>query len=383
MMRFRTLASATIAALMVSTSLVQAAEFKIGVAMGLTGAAAPAAEIQVKGMQAAIAVVNARGGIGGMPAKLVICDTQTVEQQAVLCARRLLFDDQVNLLLGTGNTPQTLAILPTVEQAGVPTFAVAGGTVTFRPLKKWVFKAVATNDDLVRGALQYAKAKGYKTLANIRDSGATGSDVAAVLKVAAEEFGLEVVAEETYAPTDTDMTAQLTRIRAANPDVIINMASTSAPGAIIAKKIVQLGMKQPIMVSTILQSPSYIQLAGPEAAAQTAFVGYKATVADESSSALGANFAAFKSELAKADPEAKIVGLTLTGVDGILLAQAAAKDLGEKALDPVELLRGLESLKAVPGMQGEWTFSADNHETSLLTGMTVLKHSDGNWVEAE
>src|ERR1700684_2623114 len=85
----------------------QADDFKIGTILALTGGAADIGKYLVEGAKAAVALVNKTGGIGGMHVEMTVCDTQTVEQQAVLCARRLLFDEKVDLLLGAGTTPQT------------------------------------------------------------------------------------------------------------------------------------------------------------------------------------------------------------------------------------------------------------------------------------
>lgn len=115
----------------------KAADFKIGTILPLTGPGADIGRVLVEGAKATVVMVNKTGGIGGMHVEMIVCDTQSVEQQAVLCARRLAGEDKVSVLLGAGTTPQTLAILPTVESAQVPLFAIAGGVVNYRPFKKW------------------------------------------------------------------------------------------------------------------------------------------------------------------------------------------------------------------------------------------------------
>ncbi len=319
-----------------------AADFKIGTILALTGPAADIGKYLVEGAKAAVALANARGGIGGMHVVMTVCDTQTVEQQAVLCARRLLFDEKVDLLLGAGTTPQTQAILPTVAQAGVPTFALAGATINFRPLKKWVFKALATNEDQIPAALAFLKGKGMKTIADIRDNGPFGADVAANLKTAADAAGMKIIDEELYTQTDTDMTAQVTHVRADNPDVIFDMSSNPPPGAIIAKKIAQLGMTQPIVGGVNLQTQAFAELAG-EGSKNYLYIGYKAAAFGAAGNdPLAANLKAFRTEFAKIDPGVEVVGLSVTCADSILVTQAAAKSLGAKALDHEALLHALE-----------------------------------------
>lgn len=362
---------------------VHAADFKVGTVLALTGGAADIGKYLIEGDKAAVALVNATGGIGGMQVELDVCDTQTVEQQAVLCARKLLFDDKVDMLMGAGTTPQTQAILPTVAQAGVPTFALAGATANFRPLKKWVFKMLATNEDQIPAALGYFKAKGDKTIADIRDNGPFGADIADNLKKAAAAAGMTIVDEELYTQTDTDFTAQVTHVRERNPDVIFDMSSNPPPGALIAKKIYELGMKQPIVVGVNLQTKAVVDLAGP-AAAQILYIGYKASAAEAAGDdPLAANLRAFRAQFQKTDPGGEVNGLSITCADPLLVTQAAAKGLGAKALDHEALLHALEGVKDVPGIQGYWTYSPTSHESSLESGIELLRFQQGEWVAAK
>ena len=101
--------------------------------MSLTGPNAVIGKITLAGAQAGIEMINSTGGIGGMKAVLVICDVQSVEQQAVICARKLALQDKVSIVLGTGSTPQTLAIIPTLDAAGVPLFSIASGFEHLQP----------------------------------------------------------------------------------------------------------------------------------------------------------------------------------------------------------------------------------------------------------
>lgn len=377
-----TMRLAAVALAVLPLAVAQGADFKIGAILPLTGPGADIGRFLVEGAKAVVVLANERGGIGGMHVDLIVCDTQSAEQQAVLCMRKLAYEDKVDLVLGAGTTPQTQAILPTIAQAGIPTFAIAGGTLNFRPLKKWVFKALPTNEDQIPVALEYLKAKGAKRIAVIRDNGPFGSDVAANLKPAVAKMGMTLVADELYAPTDTDMSAQVTRIREAKPDAIFDMSSNPPPGAIIAKKIYQLGMKQPIIVGPNLQTKAFADLSG-QAAAQEIFIGLKATVAPESGNdPLAANFKAFAAAFRKVDPKAEVVALSATCADAVILTQDVGKKIGAKVLNHAALLKGLESLHHVPGIQGYWTFSPTSHETSLASGIALIKYDNGHWVPA-
>ena len=370
-----------LAALLLVLPLVgaRAEDFKVGTILPLTGPGADIGRFLLQGAKAGVVMANARGGIGGMNVVLVQCDTQSNEQQAVLCARRHA-SEKVNLLLGAGTTPQTLAILPTVEAAQIPLFAIAGGTVNFRPLKKWVFKALATIDDQMPVALEFLRPKGVKRLASIRDNGPFGKDVSETLIATAPKFGMEIIAEEVYSPTDTDMSAQVTRVRAARPDAIFDWSSNPPPGAMVAKKIVQLGITVPIVVGQNLQTKIFAELSG-DAADQILYLGSKASIADvPDSDPLAQNLKDFRAAFKKVEPDAEVVALTTVCADPILVTQAAAKSLGAKALDGNALRDALETVKNVPALQGIWTFTPTSHESVMKEGTALMKYAKGSWV---
>ena len=208
-------------------------ELKVGFVLSQIGSLAELSKVFLDGAEIGIAMVNDAGGIGGLKARLVVCDSQGQEPQAVICAKKLINDDQVNLLIGATGTPQTMAIIPTVEAVGVPLFGMGAGRVIWEPVKKWVFKSFPSNDDQLPVEIDFARNKGWKRVALITDNSAFGKDTAEITRAVVKEKGLELVADETYAPSDTDVTAQVTRLRAASPDLILNLAGGIPTGLLV------------------------------------------------------------------------------------------------------------------------------------------------------
>ena len=87
---------------------------------------------------------------------------------------------------------------------------------------------------------------------------------------ALEAEGVQIVDTETFADKDTDFSAQLTKIQQAKPDVIV-VASLYQEGALIMKKMREMGMNQPVIGSNGFNSPEFIKIAG--AAADGVIVG--------------------------------------------------------------------------------------------------------------
>jgi branched-chain amino acid transport system substrate-binding protein len=371
------------AAMVPSAANAQEQTFKIGFLMSLTGPNAILGKIALTGAEAGIDMINESGGIGGMKAELVICDAQSVEQQAVICARKLAMQDKVQMILGTGSTPQTLAITPTVEAAGIPLFAVASGPSTYTPVKKWVFKGISGQADTIPPEVAYLKKKGMLRIAMIHDNGPLGADISSVFKESIKGTGIEIVDTQVYAPSDTDVTAQVTRMRASKPDAVLNVAVTPPAGAMIAKTMNQLGMNVPIIVGQNLQSASFANLAG-ESIDQVVFPASQVVVNElPANDPLAANIKKFREHFAKRNAGEAPSSLSPWMVDAMLLAQKAAQPLGKKALEPAALRDAIEGLKDVKGIQGVWSFSAQDHGSDLSAGIILVKFADKQWVAVD
>ena len=348
--------------------------------MSLTGPNAVVGKAALTGAQAGLEMINATGGIGGMKAALVICDVQSVEQQAVICVRKLALQDKVNMIFATGSMPQTLAVVPTIEAAGVPLFSVASGSVVYNPVKKWVFKGISGQADTILPEVDYFKAKNMHRIAMIHDNGPLGSDISRIFKENISGSGIEIVDTEVYSPTDTDVTAQVTHMRSSNPEAVLNVAITPPAGALIVKTMTQLGMEQPDLVGQNLQSELFAKLAG-DGVKHVIFPASKVVVEDlPESDPLYANVAAFRAHFAKMNPGTQPTSLSPWLVDGMILVQKAAAPMGAKALDSAELRDRIEGLKKVPGIEGVWTFSSEDHGSDLQDGIILVKYDNGKWI---
>jgi branched-chain amino acid transport system substrate-binding protein len=361
----------------------QAEDFKIGVAMPLTGPNAVIGKTSLAGAQAGIELINATGGIAGMKAVLVVCDVQSVEQQAVICVRKLALQDKVNLIFATGSTPQTVAIVPTIDAASVPLFSVASGSIVYDPVKKWVFKGISGQADTIPPEVEYLKSKNMRRIAMIHDNGPLGSDISRIFKEKISGSGIEIVDTEVYSPTDTDVTAQVTHMRSSNPEAVLNVAITPPAGALIVKTMTQLGMEQPNLVGQNLQNESFAKLAG-EGVKNVIFPASKVVVENlPKSDPLYANIEMFRTQFAKTSPGVPPTSISPWLVDGMILAQKAAKPLGARALDHATLRDAIEGTRTVPGIQGVWSFSADNHGSDLQDGIILVKYDGDKWIPVQ
>ena len=173
-------------------------------------------------------------------------------------------------IIGPTRTGSGMAVKKIVEEAGMPTFMTVGGDPVimggekFGPYK-YVFKSPQRSSVAVKRLYSYLKSKNIKTVALLTATDGFGKDGLQWLEKLAPDYGLEIVAKESFGPQDTDVTAQLTKIKNAKPQAIICWTIGPA-GAIVSKNKAQLGITDiPLFQCHGLPDPKYIELAGKAA----------------------------------------------------------------------------------------------------------------------
>lgn len=214
-----------------------------------------------------------------------------------------------------------------------------------------------------------------KNIAIITVSDGFGSSGREQLKAMAGKKGFRIVADEVYGPKDTDMTAQLTKIKSSRPDAIICWGTNPGP-AIIARNVKQLGIKTPLYMSHGVASKKFIQLAGADAAEGIILPAGKLTVFDK---------------LTKNDPQAKLLrdydqayrkdfgveASTFGGYayDAFLLISNALKKGGA----PAQLRDGLEQSRRVVSISGIFNMSPADHNGLDLSAFEMIRVTKGDW----
>jgi branched-chain amino acid transport system substrate-binding protein len=211
-----------------------------------------------------VAEINKAGGIKGRKLELIVYDTQADATKAVQAANKLIKDDKVVAIIGPSTTGDTMAVIPVVEKAGIPLVSCAAGIKITEPVKKWVFKT-AQNDALaVARIFDYMKRQKISKIAILTVSDGFGSSGREQLVSRAGKYGISIISDETYGPKDTDMTAQLTKIRGGAAQAIVCWGTNPGP-AVVARNVQQLGIKLPLYMSHGVSSQKFIELAGDAA----------------------------------------------------------------------------------------------------------------------
>ena len=258
------LAVGTLLTLGASVQALAADTIKVGTFLAVTGPASFLGDPELKTLQMYIDEVNADGGIDGKKVELVHYDTGGNAKKAVNFAKRLVQKDNVDVIVGGSTSGSTMAVIPVVEKAGVPFISMAGAVAIIDPVKKWVFKTPHTDKMAAGKVFGDMKKRGITKVALISGSGGFGKSGRTQSLALAPEYGIEIVADESYGAKDTDMTAQLTKIRDTDAQAILNFGFGTGP-AIVTKNVRQLGISLPLYQSHGVASKKFIELAGDAA----------------------------------------------------------------------------------------------------------------------
>jgi branched-chain amino acid transport system substrate-binding protein len=348
---------------------------RIGGLFSVTGPAAFIGDPAKKTLEMLVKEANHKGGINGMKVETIIYDTGGDPTKAVQLATKLIKEDNVNVIVGPSTTGETMAVIPLVEKAKIPMISSAAGGKIVDPVKHWVFKTAASDHIAVQKLLNYVHSKNQKRIALLTVSDGFGTSGREQLKAYAAKQGFTIVADEVFAPKDTDMTPQLTKIRGIKPDAIICWALN--PGmALIAKATKQLNIKVPLYMSHGTATTKFIELAG-ESADGVVHPAGKMAIYDS---------------LPKSDPQAKLLkdyyleykkayGEEATTFGGYaydafrLIASAVEKG----NTTPEQIRNGIEQAKKLPSISGIFTMTPKDHNGLDLSSLVMVKITKGKW----
>jgi branched-chain amino acid transport system substrate-binding protein len=351
---------------------------KIGSILSVTGPAAFLGDPELKTLQLYIEKINAAGGVLGRKLELVNYDDGSEASKANGFAKRLIESDQVNVLIGGTTTGATMSMAPLVEKAGIPFISLAGGVIVTDPVKKWIFKTPHTDRMAAEKVFEDMKKRGISKVALLSETSGFGQSGRKEAQASAAKYGVTLVADETYGPKDTDVTAQLTKIKATPGAQAVFVFGLGQGPAVVTKNYGQLAMNAlPLYQSHGVASEEYIKLAGKAAenvrlpspaltianglpsedAQKPVVVGYEKTYRDQY----------------KVDPS------TFGGyaLDALNLAVDAIKRAGSTDKDKVR--NALEQTRGFVGTTGVFNMSPSDHMGLDLSAFRMVEIRNGQW----
>ncbi len=353
------------------------ADIKIGVSVSETGPASSLGDPEAKTISMLVDEINAAGGVLGQKIKLFLYDDGGDPNKARTFATRLVEDDEVVAIIGGSTTGATMSIIPVVETAKIPFISLAGAVEIVDPVKPFVFKTPHTDRMACRKIFEDMKARAFTKIALISGSDGFGASMRKQCLAVIGDFGITVLADETYGPNDSDMTPQLANIRSkADVQAILNPGFGQGP-AIVTRNYGQLGVKTPLYQSHGVASKSFIDLAGP-ASEGVRLPGTAILIANllSDSDPQKAVVTAYKTsyEAKFGQPPSTFGGYAH---DGLLLLVDAIKRAGNA--EPQSIRDAIESTKGFVGVTGSFNMSATDHLGLDLSAFRMLEIKHGDW----
>jgi branched-chain amino acid transport system substrate-binding protein len=243
--------AAAVVALLGPTPAQAQAPIKIGASLSLTGTYAQPGSYQKEGYELCADHLNAKGGLLGRKVEFVFYDDQSMPATGVRLYEKLITEDKVDAVMGPYSSPITEAVANVSEKyQKVMVSPLAATTSIFKKGRKYIFMVISPAEAYLEGLVDMAAKRGLKTIAIVNeDTLFTKASAVGVAEIAKRK-GMQVVFQEAYPKGNTDFSALLTKLKAANPDVIA--ASTYFDDAVaISRQMRELNVSAKMYAVTV------------------------------------------------------------------------------------------------------------------------------------
>ncbi|MDH3694661.1 MAG: ABC transporter substrate-binding protein [Gammaproteobacteria bacterium] len=352
---------------------------KIGLMVPLTGKGAEWGEAAKMGSEIAAEEINATGGIGGVPVKLVTYDTHTKESEGINLINKLATRDNVLAVSGPCFSSLVEVIFPMLERLKVPVISMCSAKPGLGELSDWGYRNSLTSDKQLGPVVDaWVSEYGVKKVVIIHDledavSKAEGSKV---LPALFGKHNVEVMDIMTYRTTDTDFSAQITKAKSMNPDGI-GLGSCYQQAAGIVKEARKQGLDVPFLGGACAGSPGYIELGGD--ATEGTYMSTAAWVDDPRE-----RVQAFKVKMLEKNGGQAFPYSASRSYDNLYILKqimeqsGVTNDKGDIEADREKIKNGLGALRDYDGVSGSTGF---NEVGDAAGGIRVLKVVDGKYID--
>lgn len=362
---------------------VSAAEpYKVGGVFSVTGRASFLGDPEKKTAEMLQEEINKKGGINGHPLELIIYDDEGDSTKCALAVRKLITRDKVCAIIGPSLSGLSLAVVPEAEKNEIPLVSCAASfkIVTKDPETgeqwKWVFKTPQSDSMAVEAIYTHMKKHGISKIAIMSVTSGFGASGRSELLRLASEFGISIVADEKYGPKDTDMTAQLTKIKGLAPQAIVNW-SIGPTQVVVVRNWKDLGMTN----ITFYQSHGFGSRKNIELAAGAAEGVLCPLGACNIAEILPADHPQKKVTMEylkayKAKYNEAVASFGGHAWDALSMVVEALKNVG---CDRAKIRDYLENMTGFVGQHGVFNFSPKDHNGLDKAAFQMVVVKDGDW----
>lgn len=337
--------------------------------VSLTGVLAASSQAQVEGLTAAVEAINADGGVDGRQLELKIVDDQLDASKATTLLQEQLDSRKPDFVYHGVSSNIALAMLPLLTRNEVFSMGTpSNDKINDQEAYPYAFALQVQASLDAENAVQRLQKEGITKVAMITNSDANGQNAADNYKKAFEDAGIDA-AFEIYAPADLDMTAQLQRLRATDPEVLF-VEGYGAPGGYVLQSRTKIGWDIDTWGTNSIGNGVNLKLVSSE----EDWVNVQTTIHPiNTAQRESADTEAFKTLIASLDEQGskfdQSMQLYSYPWDGLYLWKAAVEQAGSS--EAADVAEAMENLKAPEGERAWVTFpldsyySAENHFINL------------------
>ena len=353
------------------------ADVKVGV---ITGATGPGASLGIP-YKNTFAILPKT--LGGEPVQYIIVDDGTDPGNAVKQARKLVTEENVDLIIGPSSTPTAIAASEVASETKTPQISLSplGGAAARNP---WSFQIPQPMNVCMAVVTENMKTRGIKTVGYIGFADSWGDLVLAGLKTNAAATGVKIVAEERYARNDTSVAGQVLRIVAANPDAVV-LGGSGTPAALPQIALRERGYKGPIYHNPAVINKDFIRVGGKSVEGAYAPTG-PVMVAEQlpDTNPMKRPSLEFTKAYESAYGEGTRNAFSAYSYDAYLLADQAVREAMKKARPGtpqfrVALRDALEATKELVGTHAVYNMSPTDHSGVDARGCVLVQVDNGGF----
>ncbi|HEX8042881.1 ABC transporter substrate-binding protein [Candidatus Deferrimicrobium sp.] len=361
------------------TFALAAEPIKIGAIFSVTGPASFLGAPEARTLEMLVAETNAKGGVLGHKIELIIKDSGASPEKAFSFAKQLIEEDKVFAIIGPSTSGETMKIKGVAEAGKTILLSCAAAEDIVNPVAKWVFKTPQKDSDAVIKIFQEMKKMKISRIGVLSGNDGFGNAGKGQIEKLAPKYGITIAANEVYDAKASDLTAEVTKIKAADVQAIINWSVVPAQ-AIVIKNARQIGIKVPIFQSHGFGNIKYVQAAGA-AAEGVLFPAGRLLVADvlpksNPQKALLVKYAKDYQSTYKEEPST-FGGHAYDAYTILLKAIEQAKGTDKEAVRTA-----IEHLKGFVGTGGIFNFSPTDHNGLNVDAFEMLTVKNGKFTLA-
>lgn len=349
---------------------------KVGALLAVTGPASFLGLPEARTLEMLTEQVNAKGGVRGAKVQLIVKDTGASPEKAISFAKQLIEEDKVFAIIGPSTSGETMAIKNIAEEAKKLLLSCAAAEVIVQPVARNVFKTPQKDSHAAIKIFQQMKKMGISRVGVLSSNTGFGKAGKEQIEKLAPEHGIQIVVSEVYDKAATDLTAEVTKLKAANVQGMINWSIEPAQ-SIVIKNARQIGLQAPIFQSHGFGNIQYVKAAGA-AAEGVIFPAGRLLVADVLSDQHPQK-AVLQSYRKAYEEKFKEDVSTFGGhaYDAFMLLIDAIQKVGT---DPEKVRSAIESTRGFVGTGGVFNFSPTDHNGLDLDAFEMLTVKDGRFV---